>query len=214
MNPTIRIFLVDDHAVLRQAVSVMLGAERDMTVVGQAGNGREALAAVKSARPDVVMLDLKMPEAGGLEVLQDIQRTCPKARVIVFTMYENPAYVNAAIRAGASGYVLKSVGREDLLEAIRAVHGGRRFLHAEVTGPLLRQAALEAKLRPGSGGLTVRDTQVLELLADGKSNQEVAQALGISDETVKSHLKRLFEKLGVTDRTEAVALALRQHLID
>jgi DNA-binding NarL/FixJ family response regulator len=213
MNP-IRIFLVDDHAVLRQAVSVMLGAERDMTVVGQAGNGREALAAVKSARPDVVMLDLKMPEAGGLEVLQDIQRTCPKARVIVFTMYENPAYVNAAIRTGASGYVLKSVGREDLLEAIRAVHSGRRFLHAEVTRPLLRQAALEAKLRPGGGGLTVRDIQVLELLADGKSNKEVAQALGISDETVKSHLKRLFEKLGVTDRTEAVALALRQHLID
>jgi len=213
MNP-IRIFLVDDHAVLRQAVSVMLGAERDMTVVGQAGNGREALAAVKSARPDVVMLDIKMPEAGGLEVLQDIQRTCPKARVIVFTMYENPAYVNAAIRTGASGYVLKSVGREDLLEAIRAVHSGRRFLHAEVTRPLLRQAALEAKLRPGGGGLTVRDIQVLELLADGKSNKEVAQALGISDETVKSHLKRLFEKLGVTDRTEAVALALRQHLID
>jgi len=213
MNP-IRIVLVDDHAVLRQAVSVMLGAERDMTVVGQAGNGREALAAVKSARPDVVMLDLKMPEAGGLEVLQDIQRTCPKARVIVFTMYENPAYVNAAIRTGASGYVLKSVGREDLLEAIRAVHSGRRFLHAEVTRPLLRQAALEAKLRPGGGGLTVRDIQVLELLADGKSNKEVAQALGISDETVKSHLKRLFEKLGVTDRTEAVALALRQHLID
>src|ERR1051325_6768152 len=206
MNP-IRIFLVDDHAVLRQAVSVMLGAERDMTVVGQAGNGREALAAVKSARPDVVMLDIKMPEAGGLEGLQDIPRTCPKARVIVFTMYENPAYVNAAIRTGASGYVLKSVGREDLLEAIRAVHSGRRFLHAEVTRPLLRQAALEAKLRPGVGGLTVRDIQVLELLADGKSNKEVAQALGISDETVKSHLKRLFEKLGVTDRTEAVALA-------
>jgi RNA polymerase sigma factor (sigma-70 family) len=213
MNP-IRIFLVDDHAVLRQAISAMLGAERDMTVVGQAGNGREALAAVKSARPDVVMLDIKMPEAGGLEVLQSIQQACPKARVIVFTMYENPAYVNAAIRAGASGYVLKSVSREELLEAIRAVHGGRRFLHPEVTRPLLRRAALEARLRSASGALTVRDIQVLELLSDGKSNKEIAQSLGISDETVKSHLKRLFEKLGVTDRTEAVALALRQNLID
>jgi len=210
----IRIVLVDDHAVLREAVTAMLAAEADLSIVGQASNGREGLALIEKTKPDVVILDIKMPEAGGLEVLGEVLQTCPATRVIVFTMYENPAYVNAAIRGGASGYVLKSVGREDLLEAIRAVHSGRRFLHAEVTRPLLRQAALEAKLRPGGGGLTVRDIQVLELLADGKSNKEVAQALGISDETVKSHLKRLFEKLGVTDRTEAVALALRQHLID
>lgn len=213
MSP-IRIFLVDDHAVLRQAVAAMLADQPDMTVAGEAGNGKEALANIKAARPDVVMLDIKMPEAGGLEVLGDLQVACPKARVILFTMYENPAYVNAAIRAGASGYVLKSVSREELLEAIRAVHAGRRFLDAEVTRPLLRRAALEAKLRPGGGGLTVRDIQVLELLADGKSNKLIAQALGVADETVKSHLKRLFEKLGVSDRTEAVALALRQNLID
>jgi DNA-binding NarL/FixJ family response regulator len=213
MTP-IRIFLADDHAVLRQAVSAMLSSEPDMTVVGQASNGIEALAAVKSALPDVVILDIKMPEAGGLEVLAEIRRVCPKARVIVFTMYENPAYVNAAIRAGAGGYVLKSVGRAELLSAIRSVHRGGHFLHAEVTRPLLRRAALEARLRPGGGGLTARDLQVLELLSDGKSNKEIAQALGISDETVKSHLKRLFEKLGVSDRTEAVALALRQNLID
>lgn len=213
MSP-IRIFLVDDHAVLRQAVSAMLGRERDFTVVGEAGTGAEALAKVKAARPDVIMLDLKMPEAGGLDVLREIREVCPKAQVIVFTMYESPAYVNAAIRGGASGYVLKSVGRDELVEAIRAVHGGGRFLHAEIARPLLKRAALEAKLRPGRGGLTVRDIQVLELLSDGKSNKEVAVAFNISEETVKSHLKRLFEKLGVTDRTEAVALALRQNLID
>jgi DNA-binding NarL/FixJ family response regulator len=213
MNP-IRIFLADDHAVLRQAVSAMLSGEPDMTVVGQAGTGIEALAGVKSARPDVVILDIKMPEAGGLEVLADIRRACPNTRVIVFTMYESPAYVNAAIRAGAGGYVLKSVGREELLSAIRSVHRGGHFLHAEVTRPLLRRAAIEARLRPGGGGLTPRDLQVLELLSDGKSNKEIAHALRISDETVKSHLKRLFEKLGVSDRTEAVALALRQNLIE
>jgi DNA-binding NarL/FixJ family response regulator len=213
MSPT-RIFLVDDHAVLRQAVSVMLGAERDMTIVGQAGTGREALAKVKAARPDVIMLDLKMPEAGGLDVLKELREVCPKARVVVFTMYENPAYVNAAIRAGASGYVLKSVGHDELLEAIRAVAAGGRFLHAELAGPLLRRAALEARLNVGKGGVTARDVQVLELLSDGKSNKEIAAALGISDETVKSHLKRLFEKLGVSDRTEAVALALRRNLIE
>ena len=213
MSP-IRIFLVDDHAVLRQAVSVMLAGERGFTVVGQAGTGGEALSKVKAARPDVIMLDLKMPEAGGLDVLAEIREICPKAKVIVFTMYESPAYVNAAIRAGASGYVLKSVGRDELVEAIRAVAGGGRFLHAEIVRPLLKRAALEAKLRPGRGGLTVRDVQVLELLSDGKSNKEVAVAFSISEETVKSHLKRLFEKLGVSDRTEAVALALRQKLID
>jgi DNA-binding NarL/FixJ family response regulator len=213
MNP-IRIFLADDHAVLRQAVSTMLSAEPDMIVVGQASNGVEALAAVKAARPNVVILDIKMPEAGGLDVLADIRGECPKARVIVFTMYENPAYVNAAIRSGAAGYVLKSVGREELLTAIRSVHRGGHFLHADVARPLLRRAALEARLRPGGADLTVRDLQVLELLSDGKSNKEVAQILGISDETVKSHLKRLFEKLGVSDRTEAVALALRQNLIE
>ncbi len=213
MNP-IRVFLVDDHEVLRQAVSVMLSAEHDMTVVGQAGHGREALTAVAAARPDVVMLDLKMPEAGGLEVLRDIQQICPKAHVIVFTMYESPAYVNAAIRGGAHGYILKSIGREVLLKAIRSVSAGGRFLHPDVSRPLLRRIVLEAKLRPGSGGLTVRDIQVLELLSDGKSNKEIAQDLKISDETVKSHLKRLFEKLGVSHRTEAVALALREHLID
>jgi DNA-binding NarL/FixJ family response regulator len=213
MNP-IRIFFVDDHAVLRQAVSVMLGAESDFMVVGEAGTGREALAKVKAARPDVILLDLKMPEAGGLEVLQQIRELCPQAAVIVFTMYENPAYVNASFRAGAAGYVLKSVGRDELVDAIRAVAGGRRFLHAEIARPLLKRAVLEAKLHLGRGGLTVRDIQVLELLSDGKSNKEVAVALGISEETVKSHLKRLFEKLGVSDRTEAVALALRQNLID
>ena len=213
MNP-IRIFFVDDHAVLRQAVSAMLDAEDDFTVVGEAGTGREALAKVQAAAPDVILLDLKMPEAGGLEVLQELRQLSPKASVIVFTMYESPAYVNAACRAGAAGYVLKSVGRDELTAAIRAVHGGRRFLHDEIARPLLKRAVLEAKLRPGRGGLTVRDVQVLELLSDGKSNKEVAATFGISEETVKSHLKRLFEKLGVSDRTEAVALALRQNLID
>ena len=210
----IRIVLVDDHAVLREAVTAMLASEADLSIVGQASNGREGLALIEKTKPDVVILDIKMPEAGGLEILAEALRTCPATRVIVFTMYENPAYVNAAIRAGAHGYVLKSVQREELLDSIRAVHAGRHFLQAEVTGPLLRRVALEAKLKKSAIDLTVRDIQVLELLADGKSNKLIASALGIADETVKSHLKRLFEKLGVSDRTEAVAIALRQNLID
>ena len=210
----IRIFLVDDHSVLRQAVGAMLAAEEDMTVVGEAGNGKEALERIAATQPRIVLLDIKMPESGGLEILDELLRLAPEARVIIFTMYENPAYVNAAIRAGASGYVLKSVGRDELLGAIRSVAAGGRFLHPDVAGPLYRRAVLEAKLRPGLGGLTVRDLQILESLADGRSNKEIAGAFGISDETVKSHLKRLFEKLGVSDRTAAVALALRQNLID
>ncbi len=213
MKPT-RIFLVDDHAVLREAIAEMLAAEEDMIVVGQAVSGKEALCRLAAAKPDVVMLDVKMPDGSGLEILADARRLVPQARILLFTMYENPAYVNAAVRAGARGYVLKSVGREDLLEAIRRVATGRDFLHPEVVGSLFRRAALEAKLRPGFGGLTVRDLQTLERLADGRSNKEIAFEFGISDETVKSHLKRLFDKLGVSDRTAAVALALRQNLID
>lgn len=211
---SIRIFLVDDHKVLRQAVAALLADEPGLTIVGEASDGKEALAKIQAARPHVVLLDVKMPEAGGLEVLGGLLAASPKARVILFTMYENPAYVNAAIRAGASGYIVKSVSRDELLEAIHAVHSGKRYLHADVARSLLRRVALEAKVRTKDGVLSLRDVQVLELLAEGKSNKLIAQDLGIADETVKSYLKRLFEKLGVRDRTEAVAIALRQNLID
>lgn len=210
----IRIFLVDDHTVLRQAVAAMLSAEVDIEVVGQSGNGTTALAEVGRLRPDVVILDLKMPETDGLAILPRISEVSAKTRVVVFTMYDNPIYVHTAMQAGATGYVLKTVERDDLLRAIRAVHRGGGFLQEEVTRPLLRRLAIEAKFRADKRALTVREIQVLELLAGGSTNKEIAQRLAISDETVKSHLKRLYEKLGASDRAEAVAIALRQKLIE
>jgi DNA-binding NarL/FixJ family response regulator len=147
-------------------------------------------------------------------VIPKLLAASPGCAVIVFTMYANPVYVYEATHAGASGYVLKSASREDLVRAVHAVHSGQGFLQAEVTKPLLRRLALEAKAGADRGSPSLREVQVLELLCEGKSNKEIAAALAISEETVKTHLKRLYEKLGVSDRAQAVAIALRQQLID
>jgi DNA-binding NarL/FixJ family response regulator len=209
-----RVFLVDDHTVLRQAVRVMLEAENDIEIVGEAGDGVEGVAGIGGTKPDVAMVDLKMPGMGGLSAIPEIARTSPKTAIIVFTMYNNPVYVYEAMHAGASGYVLKSASKEDLLRAIRAVKQGAGFLQAEVTKPLLRRLVLDARAAAERSNLTLREIQILEFLTEGKSNKEIANFLSISDETVKTHLKRLYEKLGAADRAQAVAIALRQNLIE
>jgi DNA-binding NarL/FixJ family response regulator len=155
-----------------------------------------------------------MPGMGGLSAIPEIARTSPKTAIIVFTMYNNPVYVYEAMHAGASGYVLKSASKEDLLRAIRAVKQGAGFLQAEVTKPLLRRLVLDARAEAERSNLTLREIQILEFLTEGKSNKEIANFLSISDETVKTHLKRLYEKLGAADRAQAVAIALRQNLIE
>ena len=209
-----RVFLLDDHTVLRQAVRMMLEAEEDIEIVGEAGEGREGVRAILELRPDVAIVDLKMPGMTGLSVIPEVARATPKTAVIVFTMYNNPVYVYEAMHAGASGYVLKSASKEELLRAIRAVKQGAGFLQAEVTKPLLRRLALDAKLEAERSNLTLREIQILEFLSEGKSNKEIAAVLSISDETVKTHLKRLYDKLGASDRAQAVAIALRQNLIE
>lgn len=209
-----RVFLVDDHTVLRQAVRMMLAAERDIEIVGEAGDGAEGIAGIARTLPDVAIVDLKMPGMGGLRAIPEILRVAPKAAIIVFTMYNNPVYVYAAMHAGASGYVLKSASREELLRAIRAVKQGAGFLQAEVTKPLLRRLVLDARLEAEGSNLTLREIEILEFVSEGKSNKEIASLLAISDETVKTHLKRLYEKLGASDRAQAVAIALRQNLIE
>ena len=209
-----RVFLLDDHTVLRQAVRVMLEAETDMEIVGEAGDGAQGIEGIKSARPDVAIVDLKMPGMSGLSAIPEILEVSPKSAIIVFTMYNNPVYVYESMHAGASGYVLKSASKEELLRAIRAVKQGSGFLQAEVTKPLLRRLVLDARLEAERSNLTLREVQILEFLAEGKSNKEIAGFLSISDETVKTHLKRLYEKLGASDRAQAVAIALRQNLIE
>lgn len=210
----IRVYLVDDHTVVRQSVRVMLEAEPDLVVVGEAGEGRAGVRGIAATLPAVAIVDLKMPGLPGIAAIPEILAASPRTGIIVFTMYDNASYVHEAMHAGASGYVLKSASKEELVRAVRAVHAGAGFLQAEVTKPLLRRLAADARSAGSAATLTLREIEVVELLAQGKSNKAIGQILGIAEETVKTHLKRLYEKLGAADRAQAVAIALRQQLID
>jgi len=207
------IVLVDDHAAVRTGVRVMLEAAPDLAVIGEAGDGREAIQMVTAARPDVVILDLAMPGLGGLDALPLLREAAPRTAILVFTMHANAAYVSAAMRAGARGYLLKSAGQGELLAAVRAVHAGHGYLQPEITGPLIRRIVADERVAERST-ITAREAQILEAVADGRGNKEIAAAIGIAEDTVKTHLRRLFEKLGASDRAQAVAIALRQRLID
>ncbi len=210
----ITVFLVDDHTVVRQAVRVMLEAEADMRIVGEAGDGKAAIEEVRRLKPLIAIVDLAMPGLPGLAALPEIRRVSPQTHVIVFTMHKNPAYVYEAMHAGARGYVLKSASKEELIGAVRAVAGGGGFLQPEVAGPILRRLASDAKVDAQRANLTLREIQILEYVSEGQSNREIGKRLSISEETVKSHLKHLYEKLGASDRAQAVAIALRQKLIE
>jgi DNA-binding NarL/FixJ family response regulator len=210
----IRVYLVDDHTVVRQSVRVMLEAEADLVVVGEAGEGRAGVRGIAATLPAVAIIDLKMPGLPGIAAIPEILAASPRTGIIVFTMYDNASYVHEAMHAGASGYVLKSASKEELVRAVRAVHAGAGFLQAEVTKPLLRRLAADARSAGSAATLTLREIEVVELLAQGKSNKAIGHVLGIAEETVKTHLKRLYEKLGAADRAQAVAIALRQQLID
>ncbi|MEQ9150421.1 MAG: response regulator transcription factor [Parvibaculum sp.] len=207
-------YLIDDHHVLRQAVVKMLEAEDDIAVVGQSGDARTGIGEIERLRPNVAVLDLKMPGMGGLAAIGEIVKSAPRTGIIIFTMYDNPAYVWETTNAGASGYVLKSASKEDLLRAVRAVHAGAGYLQAEVTKPLLRRLAQDARSAGQKATLTSRELQVLECLAEGQSNKVIAYTLSITEDTVKAHLKSLYDKLDASDRAHAVAIALRQQLIE
>ena len=210
----ISVFLIDDHHVLRQAVVEMLQSEDDIVVVGQAGDARSGIDAIAGQKPDVAILDLKMPGMGGLAAIGELVKSAPRTGIIIFTMYDNPAYVWETTNAGASGYVLKSASKDDLLRAVRAVHAGAGYLQAEVSKPLLRRLAQDARAAGQKASLTSRELQVLECLAEGQSNKVIAANLSITEATVKAHLKSLYEKLGASDRAHAVAISLRQQLIE
>jgi DNA-binding NarL/FixJ family response regulator len=207
------VLLIDDHTAVRQALRVMLEAEADIVVVGEASDGAEGIAAAARLQPDVTIVDLAMPGTGGLAAIPELRRVAPRSAILVFTMHHNAAYVHEAMRAGARGYVLKSAPKEELGAAIRALRAGGGYLQPEITGTVLRRLMGDARVAGEHGLLTVREIEVLEFVADGKSNKEIAAALSIAEDTVKTHLRRLFEKLGAADRAQAVAIALRQKLI-
>jgi DNA-binding NarL/FixJ family response regulator len=201
----IRILVVDDHAALREGVASMVAPESDMVMVGQAANGAEAIEAFRALRPDVTLLDLQMPVMNGLDALARIRKDFPNARVVVLTTYEGDAQAVRALKAGASGYLLKSSLRKELIDAIRKVHAGRRYVLAEVAQEIAIHAAEDA--------LSDREVVVLQLVAEGKANKAIAHELLLSEDTIKAHLRNIFSKLDVNDRTQAVTTALRRGII-
>jgi DNA-binding NarL/FixJ family response regulator len=200
-----RVLVVDDHALFRTGVANIINQEPDLRVVAEAGNGADAVVAWEQHRPDVTLLDLRMPVMEGVEVVRRIRERDPHARVIVLTTYDTDEDISRALRAGAKAYVLKDITAEGLVTCIHDVLAGKTYL----------APAAAAKLAEGVARvqLTPRELATLRLLADGQSNKEIANALGISDRTVKTHLGHLFEKLAVTSRTEAVKVATRRGLV-
>jgi DNA-binding NarL/FixJ family response regulator len=206
MNSPIRILIVDDHAMLREGVSAILNIESDMELIGEAQDGAQALERFRALRPDVTLMDLKMSGMNGLETITAIRSEFPEARILVLTTYAGDVLAVRALRAGAAGYLLKSSLRKELLEAIRDVHRGRRHLHRDV--------ADEIALHVIDEDLSEREVAVLRLVSIGKANKQVARDLGLSEETVKGHLKTIFAKLDVADRTHAVTVAARRGIIE
>ena len=201
----IRVLCVDDHRLMREGVARIVGVQPDMEEVAEASNGEQAVAQFLAIRPDVTLMDLQLPVTSGPEATCRIRQLDGSARIIVLTMYRGDEDIHRAFEAGAMGYVLKDTISDDLIHAIREVHAGRRVVTPEV------QEALDERARHPT--LTLREWQVLELVAEGMRNKEIAVALGISGDTVGMHVKNLYSKLDVHDRTAAVAKAIRRGII-
>jgi DNA-binding NarL/FixJ family response regulator len=200
-----RVLLVDDHALLRTGVANIINQEPDLHVVAEAENGVDALAAYDRHQPDVTLLDLRMPVMEGVEVVRRLRERDPRARVIVLTTYDTDDEISQALKAGAKAYVLKDIAADDLVGCIRDVLAGKTYI-APAAAAKLAEGVTRVQLTP-------REMATLRLLADGKANKEIANALDISERTVKSHLAHLFEKLAVTSRTEAIKVATRRGLV-
>lgn len=212
MSAAIRILVADDHPVVRDGLVAVLGTQADFEVVSEAGNGREVIEQATALNPDVLLLDLEMPEMDGVETLQALRESSPQVRVIVFTAFDTDERILSAVQAGAQGYLLKGVPREELFNAIRVVHAGGSLLQPVVASKLLRQVS-EAETTPKVDQLTPRELEVLDLLAQGLPNKEIATTLVISQRTVKFHVSSIMGKLGASNRTEAVSIAAQRGLV-
>ena len=201
----IRVLCVDDHRLMREGIARIISLQPDMKVIAQASDGEEAVEQFRLHRPDVTLMDLQLPRMNGVQALKAIRHEQPDARIVVLTIYNRDEDIHRAIEAGAVGYLLKDAVPEDLIHVIREVHAGKRVIPPEIA------AALEA--RAAQPSLTYRELQVLELLARGKRNKEIAADLGISADTASAHVKSIFTKFNVHDRTAALAEALRRGII-
>jgi DNA-binding NarL/FixJ family response regulator len=203
---TIRILTADDHALLRQGIAALVEFEPDMELVAQASTGREAIEQFRRHRPDITLMDLQMPDISGIEAIIGIRSEFPDARIIVLTTYAGDVQVLRALKAGARGYLLKGNVHTDLLATIRTVHAGRKSIPPEV--------AAELAMHTTEDQLTARELEILKLIAQGNANKEIAAQLSVREDTVKSHVGNILDKLGANDRTHAVTIGLKRGIIE
>ena len=201
----IRVFSVDDHPLLREGIAALVNNQPDMVLIAQASSGAEAIQLFKQHLPDVTLLDLRLPDMNGIDVLIAIRTVFPNARVIMLTTFEGDVEIQRALQAGASGYLLKNMPPAKLLEVIRLVQAGKKRIPPEIASQLAEHM--------GDERLTDREVEVLQQVANGNKNRDIANKLFISEETVKVHIKHIMEKLGATDRTQAVAIGIRRGII-
>ena len=202
----IRILSVDDHPLVRRGIATLIAAESGISLVAEASNGREAIQQFRTHRPDVTLMDMQMPEMNGLDALSAIRNEFPEARIVVLTTYSGDVQVLRALKAGARAYLLKNALHKDLLETIRAVHGGKKTLSPEASYQLAEHATDDA--------LTPAEVAVLRLIAQGNANKQIADQLSITEETVKSRVKNILSKLGANDRTHAATIGLKRGIIE
>jgi DNA-binding NarL/FixJ family response regulator len=204
-TPPIRVFCVDDHPLMREGIAAVIRNEPDMMLVAEASTGREAIRGFREHRPDITLMDLRLPDIGGIDAVVAIRTEFADARVIMLTTFEGDAEIRRALEAGAQGYMLKSMPRKQLLEMIRKVHTGKKHIPPEIAAHLAEHFGTEP--------LSKREIEVLEKISGGNRNSDIASLLFISEETVKGHIKHIMEKLGASDRTEAVAIGIRRGII-
>ena len=202
----IRVLAVDDHQLIRVGIATLLLPESDMNLVGEASNGREAVVKFRECRPDVTLMDLQMPEMNGFDAIIAIRDEFPEARIIVLTTYAGDVQAVRAMKAGAQGYLLKNLLHKELLQTIRSVHAGRKAMAPDVAARLAEHTGEEV--------LTPKEIEVLRLIATGNANKEIAAQLSVTEETVKSRVKNILEKLGANDRTHAVSIGLKRGIIE
>ncbi len=209
----IKVLIADDHPVVREGLFAMLSRQPDFKVVGEAKDGVEAVDMARRLKPDVVLMDLRMPEMDGVEAMRQIKSTDPDIKFIILTTYSDDEYIFSGIEAGARAYLLKDAPREELFKAIRAVYKGESLIQPVVASKLIDRFAELSRRAPSGEQLTERELEILQLMAKGAANKEISAQLSISESTVKTHISNIFQKLGVNDRTEAVTEALRRGII-